>query len=564
VKITRAGYAPLTLLEGSGALPQPGARAATELSFRLRRASDVPSGMVTVAGGPALVSSYPNGPLRAASVDDFLIDAHEVTNEEYKRFVEAGGYRRSEYWNKPFVDGRRTISWAEAMTRLIDSTGRPGPATWEAGTYPDGAARRPVGGISWYEAAAYAEFAQKTLPTAFHWARAAQLQSPVAAATVAAAGNFDATGPHDVGNPAALSGYGTTDMAGNVKEWCANDAGDGRRFILGGGFGEQKYMFMEVDVQSPWERRPNFGVRTMKLDAPASADLLAPIALRTRDFSKEAPISDSAFEVARGVYDYDHTALNARVGSTALIQGWEHETVSFDAAYGQERVIAHVFLPRSRGAPFQPVIYFPGGFAAQDATLDLSVLLGSLDFVLKSGRALIVPIYKTTYERRSSVQAIPGGTPPALFRDELIMVAKDLRRSIDYLETRGDMDATKIGYFGFSMGAQFAPVFLAIEPRIKAAILDSGGFVLRRDLPEVDRLNFAPHVHTPVLMLNGRFDMSFPLETAQRPMFERLGTARVDKKHVLYDAGHGTVPHGERVRQTLDWLDKYLGPIQLQ
>ena len=55
------------------------------------------------------------------------------------------------------------------MTRFKDRAGRPGPATWELGNYPERQGDFPVTGVSWYEAAAYAEFAGKTLPTAHQW-----------------------------------------------------------------------------------------------------------------------------------------------------------------------------------------------------------------------------------------------------------------------------------------------------------------------------------------------------------------------------------------------------------
>jgi formylglycine-generating enzyme required for sulfatase activity len=53
--------------------------------------------------------------------------------------------------------------------------GRPGPSTWEAGSYPPGQENYPVSGASWYEAAAYAEFAGTSLPTVAHWLRASNL-----------------------------------------------------------------------------------------------------------------------------------------------------------------------------------------------------------------------------------------------------------------------------------------------------------------------------------------------------------------------------------------------------
>ena len=75
----------------------------------------------------------------AAQVDDFLIDRHEVTNEEYKKFVDAGGYQKREFWKQPFVKGGRTVPWEEAVALFHDATGRPGPATWEVGELSQGA-----------------------------------------------------------------------------------------------------------------------------------------------------------------------------------------------------------------------------------------------------------------------------------------------------------------------------------------------------------------------------------------------------------------------------------------
>ncbi len=119
---------------------------------------------------------------------------------------------------------------------------------------------------------------------------------------------------------------------------------------------------------------------------------------------------------------------------------------------------------------------------------------------------------------RSTRECISGATDqflgkkPAFFRDHSIAWSKDLGRSLDYLETRRDFDTSKMAYLGFSLGGAEAPVLLAIEKRFKAAVLLSAGFQLRHDLPEVNGINFDPHVTTPTLVLNGRYDNNFPVE----------------------------------------------------
>ena len=62
-------------------------------------------------------------------------------------------------------------------------------------------------------------------------------------------------------------------------------------------------------------------------------------------------------------------------------------------------------------------------------------------------------------------------------------------------------------------------------------------------------------------MLDGRYDFSFPTETAQRPMFNTFGTPKSDKRFVLLDSGH-ILPRNAVVKETLNWLDRYLGPVK--
>ena len=557
-RIAKAGFAPASFIAGFVEAPQPGISRALfrTLKLKLPPEGSVPPEMVVVAG-EATGLGYPAGQAPSVQLDDYLIDRHEVPNMEYKKFVDAGGYHKREFWKEPLVRNGRAIPWEEAIALFRDATGRPGPATWEVGSYPKGLERHPVAGVSWYEAAAYAEFAGKSLPTAYHWTRASQAGR--FAALITSGSNFSGVGTQPVGGRGALSGFGTTDMAGNVKEWCWNEGRGGKRYILGGGFNEPTYMFLQADTQLPWDRRANYGFRCAKLESPPPAAAAARIETTFRDYSKEKPVSEEVFEAYRGLYAYDKGELNARVEETETTESSRREKVTFDAAYGNERVIAHVFLPMEASPPFQAVVYFPGVGALLEKKFAPAVIDDGLDFLLKSGRALIFPTYKGTYERQDGL--LPGAKP-GFFRDHLIMESKDLGRTLDYLETRKDIDTSRIAYVGYSMGGWRAPVFLTVEKRFKAAILSSAGFRLQAFLPEVDAFNFAPRVNIPVLMLNGRYDDLFPLESSQLPLFRLLGTPDKDKKHVVFEAGHGDLPAREEVRESLDWLDKYLGPVR--
>jgi serine/threonine protein kinase/dienelactone hydrolase len=549
-RITQPGFTPIFFI-----LDPPFNR-----NVKLWPEHTVPAGMVVVRGAQTTLG-WPFGLAAQFRPDDYLIDQHEVTNEEYRKFVDAGGYQKREFWTEPFVKDGRSIPWQEAIALFRDMTGRPGPATWEVGSFSSGLEKHPVAGVSWYEAAAYAQFAGKSLPTIYHWTCAAQTYF---APLIVPGSNFSDKGTVPVGGPGALSGFGTTDMAGNVKEWCLNESSGGKRFMLGGGFGEPNYMFNMTDALSPWQRRTNYGFRCVKLASPPAAAAAARLELAVRDVWKDKIVSDEVFAAFKGLYTYDNADLHARVEETQAEGGWTREKVSFDAAYGNERVIAHLFLPKNAAPPFQTVVYVPGAGALLADRFNTSPWIdGDRDFFLKSGRAVMAPIYKGTFERRDDLK--PGGTsgnPPALWRDHLVMWSKDLGRSLDYLEGRKDIDTTKMAYFGYSLGGGVAPVLLAMEGRFKAAILSSGGLWFQRALPEADGTNCVTRVKLPVLMLNGRYDSLFPVQSAQLPIFRRLGTPDKDKRQVIYEAGHGALPHGEEVRETLNWLDKYLGPVR--
>jgi dienelactone hydrolase len=123
------------------------------------------------------------------------------------------------------------------------------------------------------------------------------------------------------------------------------------------------------------------------------------------------------------------------------------------------------------------------------------------------------------------------------------------------------LDAGKVAYFGWSWGAAMGALLPALEPRLKVLILESGGFSGGSPLPEADPVNFASHVTAPVLMINARYDHFFPLETSQLPMYRLFAAPDKDKRHVVVDSWHN-LPKYIAIRETLPWLDRYLGPVK--
>jgi hypothetical protein len=365
------------------------------------------------------MAQLPQGTL----LPDYWIDKFEVTNRQYKEFVMAGGYQNPKFWKLPFVNDGRTLSFEQAMTEFKDATGRPGPATWQFGTFPDGKDEFPVNGVSWYEAAAYAEYAGKSLPTVDQWKRAAGVGSPFA--FMAKLSNFGRNGPAKAGSHAGISTVGAYDMAGNVREWCWNAVGS-RRYIFGGGWNDSADMCMNPENRPPFDRSEVNGFRCIRSVTPIPESLLAPVELNSEDHAGVKPVNEEVFRAYRAMFSYDRGPLESAVESVEESPQWRKEKITFTAAYGGERVIAYLYLPKNSKPPFQTVIYSPS-LVAFYFHGGQYMEFPFISFLMLSGRAVMYPVYKGTYERGTG--AYPAGKSAE--RDVIVQWRKDLGRSID-------------------------------------------------------------------------------------------------------------------------------------
>ena len=524
-------------VEKQGYATYEGAPFGMRETIRLFREDEIPPGMVHVSGGTGEF-----GAAEPVALNDFWIDTYEVTNRDYKAFVDDGGYRDDRYW----VDGAD-------RSAFVDTTGRPGPSGWALGSYPEDEDDLPVGGVSWFEASAYAAWAGKSLPTVFHWRLAAR-QSIFS--EILLWSNFDVKGPAEVGSYPGLGPSGTYDMAGNVREWCFNQTGDSRH-ILGGAWSEPDYLYRDTDAADPYDRSAINGFRCMlTTESPPEAALIA-IEHPIEDHRQDTAVDDDVFALLLQSFDYDDRGLDLRVESTDDgPEQWRHEIVSVRTAYGDERMPIHLFLPKNVDPPYQTVVYFPPS-SARYLTDGSNPSFPFAYFIPASGRALVYPIYKRTYDRQVDING------PNDFREATIQIGKDLRRTVDFLEAREDIDSDKLVFYGLSWGAYLGPQLTAVEQRFAASMLVAGGlYRFPEDWPAIAvPQNFAPRSTVPTLMVNGKADFGAPLETNIQPMFDMLGTPAEHKRLVLLDGGHVPTSTNELIRAVLDWLDKYLGPV---
>lgn len=238
--------------------------------------SEVPKGMVLVPAGEFIMGTddaqAPENqrPARKVHVDAFYIEKHEVTNAQFEEFILAGGYNKRKYWTKAgwdFIQKERFfyIYPGRKMYRIDKPLGF---GQNSVSTAPN----HPVIGVSWYEAAAYAEWMGKRLPTEVEWEKAARGTD---ARRYPWGNEFDFSKlnyfPHHqkllgVGSfPTGASPYGVMDIAGSVAEWCADGESE-KKNLRGGGWNATRLMLRSThrEAESPTHRNYTIGFRCAK------------------------------------------------------------------------------------------------------------------------------------------------------------------------------------------------------------------------------------------------------------------------------------------------------------
>jgi len=500
---------------------------------------------------PASSYGLGDGPI---AVGSFQMDRREITNAEFQAFVDAGAYDDLDAWTGLLGNGQIDFDPLRAAAEFVDATGRSGPAPWSLSRHREDRGEYPVRGLSWFEAAAYCAVAGKSLPTLYHWKNAAGID-PWNSMIVAS--NFGGGGPVPVASTGAVGQYGTADMAGNVREWVWNGDPE-NRYILGGAWNSPAYLFVSNEAIDPWSRADENGFRCVRYDEPPAPELMEPIAAPYFDFTGFEPVDDKTFALYAGFYRYDPLPLNASRQVVETTDDWVRERVEFDAAYAGERVPAHVFLPRNSEPPYQTVVFAPGNDAFFLESSEHISDMHWLEFLPRSGRALVFPVVEGQYERQTS-----GPATPITSRQQTIAMTQDIMRTVDYITERPDLDENAVSYLGLSYGAELA-VPVALEKRFDALVLVGAALDPAwrgQTLEEAAPWNFVFRVTTPTILINGKQDAMHPYEEGQIPFFDAIDVPETDKRMIVSDAGH-LPPFNEIIRHALDWLDERLGPVE--
>jgi formylglycine-generating enzyme required for sulfatase activity/dienelactone hydrolase len=567
------GYAPAERIASSALQRAEGAlfggSYAIDLSLTLLPSAEVPDDMVFVPGGAYQLVAV-DAPLGAvAQLDDYFIDRYEVSNELYKAFILASGYAERSYWRHCFVRDGEELSWEEAMAVFTDRTGLPGPRSWVGQDYPEGRDRHPVTDITWYEAAAYAEFAGKSLPTVFQWEKAARdgayshfegvvmpwgYMGPGQTGRRRANFSGDGTAPVDA-YPFGVSPFGAHAMAGNVKEWTLNEMGDGR-VVTGGSWEDPMYVFSAFGSFPGFHSSPALGFRCVRNSPNAAGDQGA-MHIDVERTPTYTPVDEATFRSFLTHYRYDPQPLAPVVIEVVDTEDWTREKVRFNGLDG-DSILAYLYLPKRATPPFQTIVFVPGVsvFFSETVSEEVEWLL---EANVKAGRAVMAVVMKGMIEREWGPGYVPPEPSSVRFRDLMVLHATELRLGLDYLETRSDIDSDKLAYVGLSWGAGSRLLFAALDDRFKSVVFLGGGIdeTMQPTLPEASNINFAPYIGAPTLLLNGRQDEEHRYDTRALPLWNLL---REPKKFVLVDGAGHVPPAVARVPAINGWLDETLGP----
>ena len=238
--------------------------------------------------------------------------------------------------------------------------------------------------------------------------------------------------------------------------------------------------------------------------------------------------------------------------------------VSYNSVH-DKKVTGLLSLPKNSSAPM-PVVILMHGLGDQK---NVDYVAYGNDLLLKNGYAVLRLDFSNHGERKKDVYDFSlTGKYKHWSRDIISQTVFDLRRAIDFIETREELDAQRIGYYGISLGGITGTIFCGIEDRIKVPIVALAGGQMnllyekealsteaKNFVSIVEPLNFVKQIAPrPFLMLNAKNDEIVP------PLMSKLlyRAAQEPKEIIWYDAKHRDAPLDVIYGDGLNWFKKYL------
>ena len=281
--------------------------------------------------------------------------------------------------------------------------------------------------------------------------------------------------------------------------------------------------------------------------------LVVPCGSQDATVDPHAVLGDEAYGVALQSFQYDATApLAPHVVETVEAEGYIREKVVFNGSF-RTRVPGYLAIPTSGSPPYPCVLQIHGltgskeGWWRHRASLTMGLLsegyaVLALDAVHHGERAATLD-----YASPRNLIGKPGFVP------RVIESTKDYRRAIDYLSGRSEIDTSRVGVIGDSMGTLISLALAAVDDRVRV-------IVLVVPVPFPYRYALAPQNYAramkdrPLLMLSATQDRWYSPEQAQA-LFDLIDSKT--KKLVWYESGHTTLP-AESVQESIGWITKYL------
>ena len=282
--------------------------------------------------------------------------------------------------------------------------------------------------------------------------------------------------------------------------------------------------------------------------------------------TKLQPVGEEAYQVMLQFFQYDKDIpLNVRIVEKTEMEKCVREKIIF-TGIRNSRVPGYFAFPKN-GKPPYPCVLLLHGYTASKSSFWEDVQ-DAVDYewkyaqisngILSEGYAVLALDMPYHGERAFVRDYEP---PNNILRNNWIIKALDMiawstidyRKAIDYLTTRADIDSTRIGVLGMSGGGWITFMLTAVEPRVKVSVSTVTPISIYQNRYGIVTTNFAPRIMSPFLMIMGREDEWYTVDSAEH-LYDLINSPI--KNIIWYNSGHN-LPI-EHVEDVINWFNEHL------